>query len=124
MKQRLRLLFAALGLVTVLSACTPAEMGLFMAVTEPTRHVLSNEQLARLRACESGGNYSIVSPSGRYRGAYQFSRSTWDSVAGRHYPIMRGVDPAAAPWYWQDAMARALFSERGRQPWPVCGQRI
>ncbi|MCB1004520.1 MAG: transglycosylase family protein, partial [Acidimicrobiales bacterium] len=77
-----------------------------------------------LRWCESGGNYAAVSPGGHYRGAYQFSPSTWNSVAGRHYPAYVGVDPAAAPSKVQDSMARALFSEAGRSPWPVCGQRI
>ena len=88
------------------------------------RHVLSDAQLARLRQCESGGNYSITNPSGRYRGAYQFDRPTWDGVAARHYPHLRGVDPARAAPHQQDAMARALWSERGRQPWPHCGRRV
>ncbi|MDH4167959.1 MAG: transglycosylase family protein [Acidimicrobiia bacterium] len=124
MKRRLRIVLAALGLTLVLTACTPAEMAQYLAITEPTRHVLNNEQLHRLRTCESGGNYGIVSASGRYRGAYQFSRATWDSVAGRHYPFLRGLDPAASPWYWQDAMARALFAEQGAAPWPHCGRRL
>ncbi len=87
-------------------------------------HVLTEDQLWRLRQCESGGNYAAVSPGGHYRGAYQFSPSTWNSVAGRHYPAYVGVDPAVAPSKVQDSMARALFSEAGRSPWPVCGQRI
>jgi len=86
--------------------------------------VLSDPQLAQLRQCESGGNYAIVSSSGAYRGAYQFSRTTWNAVAGRHFPKYNGVDPAQAAPKVQDAMARALFSERGRSPWPVCGARI
>jgi hypothetical protein len=85
---------------------------------------VSADGLARLRACESGGNYNIVSPGGAYRGAYQFSRSTWNAVAGRHYPQLVGVDPAAAEPMHQDAMARALYAMQGRGPWPVCGRRI
>jgi|GEM_PF-715168 len=87
-------------------------------------HVLSDASLARLRQCESGGNYSILSPGGAYRGAYQFARSTWNSVAGRHYPAYVGVDPAAAAPLVQDAMARALYTEMGRSPWPVCGRYL
>jgi len=87
-------------------------------------HVLSDDALARLRQCESGGNYAITDPSGTYRGAYQFDRTTWNSVASRHFPKYVGVDPAAAPPLVQDAMARALYLERGRAPWPVCGYRI
>ena len=86
--------------------------------------VLSDGSLARLRQCESGGNYHIVSPGGHYRGAYQFHRTTWNSVAGRHYPKYVGIDPAAAAPKIQDSMARALFYEQGRGPWPHCGKLI
>ena len=81
-------------------------------------------QWAALRECESGGDYSITNPSGKYRGAYQFDRSTWDSVAGRHAPALVGVDPAAASPADQDAMAMALYSERGDGPWPHCGRHL
>ena len=81
-------------------------------------------QWAALRECESGGDYSITNPSGKYRGAYQFDRTTWDSVAGRHAPALVGVDPAAASPVDQDAMAMALYSERGAGPWPHCGRHL
>jgi len=84
----------------------------------------SGEQWAALRSCESGGDYSIASSSGRYRGAYQFARTTWDSVAGRQYPSLVGVDPAAAAPAEQDAMALALYREAGHGPWPVCGRHL
>ena len=77
--------------------------------------------LASIRACESGGNYGAVSSSGSYRGAYQFDRGTWNSVAGRHNPALVGQDPAAAAPADQDALASALMAERGSSPWPVCG---
>lgn len=79
---------------------------------------------AALRECESGGDYSITNPSGKYRGAYQFDRSTWNSVAGRHAPALVGVDPAAASPADQDAMALALYTERGARPWPHCGRHL
>lgn len=82
------------------------------------------EQWASLRQCESNGDYTIVSSSGLYRGAYQFNRSTWDSVAGRHDPSLVGVDPAQADPADQDAMAFALYGERGAQPWPTCGRYL
>ncbi|MDA9293088.1 transglycosylase family protein, partial [bacterium] len=84
----------------------------------------SSEQWASLRSCESGGDYSIASSSGRYRGAYQFARTTWDSVAGRQYPSLVGIDPAAAAPAEQDAMALALYREAGHGPWPVCGRHL
>ena len=84
----------------------------------------SAEQWAALRQCEAGGDYSITNPSGKYRGAYQFDRSTWNSVAERHAPGLVGADPAAAAPADQDAMAQALYSERGARPWPHCGRHL
>ena len=81
-------------------------------------------QWAALRDCESGGDYTITNPSGKYRGAYQFDRTTWDSVASRHAPALIGVDPAAASPLDQDAMAWALYIERGDGPWPHCGRHL
>jgi hypothetical protein len=79
---------------------------------------------AALRQCESNGNYSAVNSSGRYRGAYQFDQPTWNEVAGRRFPHLVGVDPAAASPSDQDAMARALYDMRGAGPWPVCGRHL
>jgi peptidoglycan endopeptidase LytE len=77
----------------------------------------SDDQWARLRRCESGGNYAAVSASGRYRGAYQFDVRTWQSVGGTG-------DPAAAPPAEQDLRARALFDARGSRAWPHCGRHL
>lgn len=71
--------------------------------------------LARIRRCESRGNYGIVSASGRYRGAYQFDYRTWAGVGG-------SGDPAAAPPAEQDYRALLLLRARGTRPWPVCGR--
>ena len=86
--------------------------------------VLSDDQLFRLRWCESNDNYDAVSPGGTYRGAYQFSQSTWNWVASTHFPRFHGWDPRGAPHDVQDAMARALWSMMGPSPWPVCGYRV
>ena len=117
---RAALIAVAFGALVVSAACTAAPSG----TADKFANVLSDQQLARLRQCESGGNYSATNPGGTYRGAYQFNRQTWNSVAGRHYPRLSGVDPAAAAPADQDAMARALWSERGRQSWPVCGRKV
>jgi len=106
------------------SACTPGEVTLFLELTEPTRDVLTADQLYRLRSCESTDNYEAVNPSGTYRGAYQFDQTTWNDVASRHFPFLADRDPATVEPWWQDAMTRALWSERGRQPWPVCGLKV
>jgi hypothetical protein len=86
--------------------------------------VLNDDQLYRLRWCESSDNYQAVSPGGAYRGAYQFSQSTWNWVAGQHFPGHVGEDPRWAAPEVQDAMARALWSMQGPAPWPVCGYRV
>ncbi len=83
-----------------------------MAGSGPT-----DEQWARLRQCESSGNYRAVSPSGRYRGAYQFDLRTWESVGGTG-------DPAAAPPEEQDLRARILYERRGARAWPHCGRHL
>lgn len=62
--------------------------------------------------------YDAINPSGRYRGAYQFSRSTWDSTA-RHFERfdLVGVDPATASVVDQDLMALHLYRWQGADPW-------
>jgi muramidase (phage lysozyme) len=124
MRSRLRIIAFALFTLFAASACSPEEIALYLSSTAETRPVLSNEQLARLRACESTDNYRAVSGTGSYRGAYQFDQRTWDDLALRHFPWLAGVDPIDAEPWWQDAMARALWSERGRQPWPHCGRVV
>ena len=84
----------------------------------------SSDEWEALRWCESNGNYAIANPSGKYRGAYQFDRTTWNSVAGRHAPHLVGIDPAAAAPADQDFLALALYSERGARPWPHCGRHL
>jgi hypothetical protein len=64
---------------------------------------------ARLRACESGGNYAVAAANGHY-GAYQFDLGTWRSVGGNG-------DPSAASPAEQDYRALYLYRMRGWQPW-------
>jgi hypothetical protein len=123
-KRGIKAVLGAVGLTLLLSSCTPEQIRLFVAVLGKDRAVASDAALARLRNCESGGNYGAVSASGAYRGAYQFNRQTWNGVASRHFPWLNGMDPAGAAPYFQDAMARALIRERGRSPWPHCGRNL
>jgi soluble lytic murein transglycosylase-like protein len=74
-------------------------------------------QLASIARCESGGDPTAISASGRYRGKYQFSRATWRELGGKG-------DPAKAPESVQDEMAARLFAQLGTSPWPVCGSRV
>ncbi len=72
---------------------------------------------AALAKCESGGNPTIVSRTGKYHGLYQFDRSTWRSVGGE------GV-ASTAPAAEQTARAQMLHAKRGASPWPECGRRL
>jgi lysozyme family protein len=69
--------------------------------------------LAKIAECESGGDPKAVSPDGRYRGKYQFSRETWRSLGGEG-------DPADAPEAEQDRLARLLLERQGPSAWPSC----
>ena len=74
--------------------------------------------LACIRARESHGNYGAVSANGVYRGAYQFSQSSWNTAAthaGRHDLV--GVLPNLASPADQDAMALTLYEWLGSSPW-------
>lgn len=75
---------------------------------------VSRSTLEAIAACESGGDPTVVSADGSYRGKYQFSYGTWASVGG-------SGDPAAAPEAEQDYRAALLYAQSGSSPWPVCG---
>ena len=70
--------------------------------------------LERIARCESGGNPRAVSPDGRYRGKYQFSRATWRALGGTG-------DPADASEAEQNRLAAKLLAQSGTAPWPNCG---
>lgn len=75
---------------------------------------VSVETLEAIAECESGGDPKIVSADGSYRGKYQFSFSTWETVGG-------SGDPAEASEAEQDYRAALLYDRSGSSPWPVCG---
>ncbi len=131
-RRRITAALATLGLSAafLLGACTPEQQAAFMKWYEAEKasdkfpNAISEAGLARLRACESNGRYDIVSSGGRYRGAYQFSQSTWNATAQRYYPELVGIDPARALPIHQDKMTRALWATGGPQHWPVCSRRV
>jgi len=73
--------------------------------------------LEAIALCESGGDPTAVSPDGRYRGKYQFTRATWRAMGG-------SGDPAAAPEAEQDRLAAKLLAAQGTAPWPACSRRV
>jgi hypothetical protein len=76
----------------------------------------SSDDFARLRQCESGGNYSIHTGNG-FSGAYQFDRGTWQGLG---YSGLAYQAPPAT----QDAAAARLQSQRGWSPWPACSRKL
>jgi Transglycosylase-like domain len=70
--------------------------------------------LESIASCESGSDPTAISADGSYRGKYQFSVGTWESVGG-------SGDPAAASEAEQDYRAALLYASSGSSPWPVCG---
>jgi hypothetical protein len=73
-----------------------------------------NATLEAIAACESGGDPTAIGGGGLYRGKYQFTYATWQSVGGTG-------DPAVASEAEQDARAAMLLSRDGAGHWPVCG---
>ncbi len=92
--------FATVGITATASAASAA----------------SASDFAKLRQCESGGNYAINTGNGFY-GAYQFDRGTWNGLG---YP---GRADQASP-ATQDAAAAKLQAQRGWSPWPACSRGL
>jgi hypothetical protein len=82
--------------------------------TAPAQARSTNPALEAIAACESGGDATAVGGGGLYRGKYQFSYETWQSVGGTG-------DPAAAPEAEQDRRAAMLLARDGAGHWPACG---
>jgi peptidoglycan hydrolase-like protein with peptidoglycan-binding domain len=95
----------------VIGPQTLAALGI--RATKANRGSATLEEIAQ---CESGGNPAAVSPDGRYRGKYQFSRATWRSLGGKG-------DPAKADEAEQDRLAKLLMKRQGPSAWPSCSRR-
>jgi hypothetical protein len=80
-----------------------------------SRPATASPTLEAIAACESGGRPSAVGGSGAFRGKYQFTVETWQSVGG-------SGDPAAASEIEQNRRAALLYERDGSAPWPVCGR--
>lgn len=70
----------------------------------------------RTAKCESGRDPKAIGGGGKYRGAFQFLRSTW-----RRAPKSPGGDPINYPYRVQAVVAVALKRREGAGHWPTCG---
>ena len=80
------------------------------------RAAATADDFARLRQCESGGNYRANTGNGYY-GAYQFSASTWRGVG------FSGMPHQASP-ATQDQAAAKLQARSGWGQWPACSRKL
>lgn len=78
----------------------------------------TDANLDRLAQCESHGNPSAVSRSGKYRGAFQFSLATWRSMP------RRAGDPATHTYEEQRDSARDLVNRSGWGQFPACSRKL
>jgi hypothetical protein len=91
-----------------------SQIDAFAPATAPVEGAAPSAQLEAIAACESGGDPAAIGGGGLYRGKYQFTYETWQSVGG-------SGDPAAAPEAEQDRRAAVLLARDGSGQWPVCG---
>jgi hypothetical protein len=66
--------------------------------------------------CESGRDPKAIGGGGKFRGAFQFMKSTW-----RHSPKSPGGDPIDYTYRTQAVVAVALKHRDGSGHWPNCG---
>ena len=97
----------------IANAKTLRKLGLTARSADSSGSVKLPAELKKIAKCESGGNPRAVSPDGKYRGKYQFDRSTWEAWGGKG-------DPAKASERTQDRVALKLYRARGTAPWPNC----
>lgn len=93
-----------------------------VAASAPTGDVWS--ALAR---CESGGDPTRVSSTGKYRGAFQFSLPTWASVHSHAADPTDGHtsgDPIEHSYAEQLAAAKRLQARSGWGQWPRCSRKL
>lgn len=69
--------------------------------------------LERIAECESAGDPTVVSTSGKYRGKYQFHVETWERLGG-------AGDPSEASEEEQDYRALLLLRQSGTGVWGRC----
>ena len=124
------------GRVTVSDAVTQAPVDEVLSVGTKTRPVVAKAPAAAatgspvtaggdadslnwaaLARCESGGNPTAVSSTGKYHGLYQFSVSTWAAVGGAGLPSEASAEE-------QTARAKMLYNRSGAGQWPHCGKNL
>lgn len=120
MGYRLRKLAAVVGglvLIGSVTACTPDELGLWYSA-----HLSVHNQpwLVCIRSVESdtAGGYSAIGGGGKYRGAYQYDATTWNSASvatGRGW--LANGDASSATVHDQDVVTWDYARMTNGSPW-------
>ncbi|MFE6053533.1 transglycosylase family protein [Kitasatospora sp. NPDC056446] len=74
----------------------------------------------KVAACESTGNWSIVSKNGLYYGGLQFSQATWLAYGGSQYASYANQ----ATKQQQILIAEKVLAKQGPGAWPICGKPL
>jgi hypothetical protein len=93
-----------------------ATIGAGLTASASSAQAATANDFARLRMCESGGNYATNTGNGYY-GAYQFDLRTWRGLGYEGKPS--NASPST-----QDQAAQTLQAQRGWQPWPACARKL
>lgn len=111
---------------TVVAAPAPAPVAAPPVVEVSSQTVVNDGGLGghpflvctRRHESDTAGGYQAVSPSGAFRGAYQFHQATWDTVAGWvGRPDLVGVPADLASPADQDLLAFELYRREGNRHW-------
>lgn len=73
-----------------------------------------------LARCESSNNPRAVSPSGRYRGAFQADATFWARYGGLEFAPRADL----ASYAEQIVVAQRGYAVQGRGAWPTCGRLL
>jgi hypothetical protein len=103
---------------TLLASGAPVANGPTTTLVSVPGFATAQDYLACVRQAESDGEYSVVSPSGLYFGAYQIDQTTWNNtVLHAGLTSLYDVQPNEATPASQDEVAMALLQWQGTSPW-------
>lgn len=88
-----------------------------MAVFSPSEQIqMLPESWRNLAMCESSLNPEAMSPTGKFKGLFQFSQTSWEFVGGRGEPHEASVSR-------QYMRAKELQEIQGWNAWPECSKK-
>jgi hypothetical protein len=90
---------------------------LLFLLTEKDKANMLPSDWRKLAYCESTLNPQALSPSGKYRGLFQFDERSWGYVGG-------SGDPSRASVREQYKRATILQDKQGWSAWPTCAKRV